>query len=69
MSTLQPTPLRVLGWLVGSFGLAWALRKSQDDLAAPQHPNSTVSELDKASQETTGKIWFGEEENSSSSKQ
>jgi hypothetical protein len=69
-AALRPTRLRILGWVAGGFAAAVVFRKAQNDRPSQiDHLDSVISELDKASQETTGKIWFGEEESSSSTNQ
>lgn len=67
MSALRPSPLRVAGWVAGSFAAAVVFRRAQGDSAtSTEQPKSIVSELDKASQETTGTIWFGDEKENGS---
>lgn len=66
-SALRPTPLRVAGCVVGALTAALAFRETQKELPPQIKQSSVLSELDKASQETSGKIWFGEEQEESSS--
>jgi hypothetical protein len=66
-AALRPTRLRVFGWVAGGFAAVVAFRAAQNDRPSQlEHGDSVISELDIASQETTGKIWFGEEESSPS---
>jgi hypothetical protein len=66
-AALRPTRLRFVGWIAGGFAAAVAFHKAQGNrLSQSEQRESIINQLDKSCQETTGKIWFGEEESSSS---
>jgi hypothetical protein len=56
-----------VGWIAGGFAAAVAFQKAQGNRPSQsEQRESIIDQLDKSCQETTGKIWFGEEESSSS---
>ena len=64
-SALRPTPRRVAALVGGALVGTVFLQVQNQPVSQIEQSNSVVSELDRVSKETTGKIWFGEEESSS----
>lgn len=63
---LFSTPFRVASFVAGAVAGTLAYRQAKHQLCPQiEQSHSFVSDLERASQETTGKIWFGEEESSS----
>ena len=65
-SALRPTPRRIAALLGGALaGTVFFFQVQNQPVPQIEQSNTIISELDKASKETTGKIWLGEEESSS----
>lgn len=64
-SALRPTPRRIAALLGGALAGTVFFQVQNKPVPQIEQSNRIISELDRASEETTGKIWFGEEESSS----